>query len=137
MNRTARILAIALTIVLVGGGVYAAYHAGFNNGAAEVAAQSGTSLSGDNGAGTVVVHDNWRGGYRWHGGFGFFPLLPILFIFLIFGVFRPWRGPGRGWDGGEGHWGSGWAPPREGMEQRMRDWHQQAHNEGDADRPGS
>jgi hypothetical protein len=133
MNRTARILAIVLALVLVGGGIYAAYQTGFDNGAAVAA------LSGDNsGTGTIVVHDTWRGGYGWHGGFGFFPFFPILFFLLIFGVFRPWRGgPNRGWTSREGNFGGGWGPPREAMEQRMKEWHQQAHNEGDADRPGS
>jgi hypothetical protein len=131
MNRTARILAILLALVIVGGGIYAAYTTGFDNGA--VAA----TVAGDNaGSGTVVVPvDGFRGPYGWHGGFGFFPFFPILFFLLIFGVFRPrhWGGgPGRGWNGG-----GGWGPSREMMEGRLNEWHKQAHNEGDANRSGS
>lgn len=132
MNRTARLLAILLTVVIVGVGIYAAYETGFDRGA--VAA----SIAGDNGNGTVVVPiDGFRGPYGWHGGFGFFPFL--LFILLI-GLFRPWRprgGPQRGSNGG-----GGWGRPdetlaREMMETRMSEWHKQAHNEGDANRSGS
>ena len=132
MNRTSRLLAILLALVIIGGGIYAAYRTGFDNGA--VAA---TVTAGDNGGtGTVVVPvDRFRGPYGWHGGFGFFPFFPILFFILIFGFFRPWRwggGPGRGWNGG-----AGWGPPKEFMDQRLTEWHKQAHNEGDANRPGS
>ena len=127
MNRTARLLAIVLAAVLVGGGIYVAYETGFDNGA--VAA----TVAGDNSeTGTVVVPTGgFRGPYGWHGGFGFFPFFPLLFLFLIFGIIRPWRwggGPGRGWNGGQ---------PHEMMEGRLNEWHKQAHNEGDAHRPGS
>jgi hypothetical protein len=135
MNRTARILAILLTIVIVGVGIYAAYETGFDNGSV-AAAIAGDIGAGDNGTGTVVVPiDSFRGPYGWHGGFGFFPFFPILFLVLIFGVFRPWRwggGPGRGSNGG-----GGWGPTHAMMEERMNEWHKQAHNEGDANRPGS
>lgn len=118
MNRTARTLAILLAVVLVSGGIYAAYNTGFDNGALAATA------TGDNGStGTVIVGRP----YGWHGGFGFFPLFPILFLLLILGVFRPWR-----WSGGNGRaWGGpgGWGPPREYMEQRLTEWHKQAHAE--------
>jgi hypothetical protein len=130
MNRTARLLAIMLTFVIVGVGIYAAYETGFDRGA--VAA----TVAGDNGTGTVIVPiDGFRGPYGWRGGFGFFPFFPILFFILLIGLFRPWRprgGPGPGWNGG-----SGWGPSREMMEKRMSEWHQQAHNEDDANRSGS
>jgi hypothetical protein len=130
MNRTTRLLAILLATVIVGGGIYAAYNTGFDDGA--VAA----TVAADSDAGTVVVPvDTFRGPYGRHGGFGFFPFFPILFLFLIFGIFRPWRwgGPPRGGWGG----GGGWGPPREMMEERLSEWHRQAHNEDDANRPGS
>lgn len=130
MNRTARLLAILLTVVIVGVGIYAAYETGFDRGA--VAA----SIAGDNGTGTVVVPiDGFRGPYGWHGGFGFFPFFPFLFFILLIGLFRPWHprgGPGRVSNGG-----GGWGPSREMMETRMSEWHKQAHNEDDANRSGS
>jgi hypothetical protein len=126
VNRTARILAILLAVVIVGGAIYVAYETGFDNGA------MAATVAGDNSeTGTVVVPAGFRGPYGWHGGFGFFPFFPLLFLFLIFGIFRPWRwggGPGRGWNGG---------PPHTMMEERMSEWHKKAHNEGDANRPGS
>ena len=135
MNRTTRLLAILLATVIVAGGIYVAYQAGFDNGA--IAA----TVAGDNsGAGTVVAVDRFRGPYGWHGGFGFFPFFPILFLFLIFGILRPRRwgygpgwggGPGRGWNGPAGS-----GPHREFIDERLKEWHKQAHNEDDADRPG-
>jgi hypothetical protein len=130
MNRTTRLLAILLAAVIVAGGIYVAYESGFDNGA--IAA----SAAGDNAdSGTVVAVDRFRGPYGWHGGFGFFPFFPILFLFLIFGLIRPWRwggGPGRGWNGPHI-----WGPPREYLDDRLNEWHKQAHNEDDADRTGS
>lgn len=124
MNRTARILAVLLAVVLVSGGIFAAYSTGFDNGA-----QAATA-TGDNGSAETVIVGR---PYGWHGGFGFFPLFPILFFLLIFGVFRPWRGGGgygRNW-GGPG----GWGPPREHMEQRLAEWHKQAHAEPTENQP--
>lgn len=129
MNRTTRLLAILLAAVIVAGGIYVAYEAGFDNGA--IAANA----AGDNSAGTVVAVERFRGPYGWHGGFGFFPFFPLLFLFLIFGLIRPWRwggGPGRGWNGPHA-----WGPPREYIDERLNEWHKQAHNEDDADRTGS
>jgi hypothetical protein len=133
MNWTSRMLAIVLAIVLVGGGIYVAYTTGFDNGAVAAAAPGDNGIVGD-GTGTVVVDRH----YGWHGGFGFFPfffLFPLLFFFLIFGAFRARRwggGPGSGWGGGPG----GWVPPKEMMEQRLTEWHKNAHNEGDANGSG-
>ena len=69
MNWTTRILAVVLAAVLVGGGVYAAYSTGFDDGAHTA------TVAGDN-TGTVVPVDSWRSLYGWHGGFGFFPFSP-------------------------------------------------------------
>jgi hypothetical protein len=126
MNRTARLLAILLAVVVVGGGLYVAYSAGFDNGALAATA------TGDNGGtGTVQVPgQHWGRPYGWHGGFGFFPFFlffPILFLFLIFAAFRP-----RHWGGGYGPgWGgpSGWGSSRQHIEERLTDWHKQAHGE--------
>lgn len=118
MNRTARVLAIALAIVLVGGGIYLAYQNGFDAGAI-------TAQAAENGDGTTVVVDRgWgRGGYG--GGFGFFPfglLFPLLFFFLIFGAFRGRWGPPRG------SYGPPWGGT-EHMEKRLEEWHKKAHEQ--------
>lgn len=114
MNRTARLLAIVLATILVGGGIYIAYQNGFDAGAVSaVAAQEGDGA-------TVVVDHGWR-----RGGYGFFPfgfLFPVLFLFLIFGAFRGRWGPPR-WGYGPGGIGP------EQMEQRLEEWHKKAHEQ--------
>jgi len=116
MNRTARVLAIALALLLVGGAIYFAYQNGFDAGAI-------TATATENGERVVVVDHGWR-----RGGFGFFPfgfLFPLLILFLIFGAFRGRWGPPRhyGWDG------PGGMP--EPMERRLADWHERAHESGE------
>ena len=116
MNRTARILAVILALVLVSGGIYVSYQNGFDSGVA--AAQ--IAEAGDNGQ-TLVVEDRWRG----RGGYGFFPffwIFPLLFFFLIFGAFRrrgSWGGPGGG------HWDS----RQEFIEGKFREMHDKAHGQ--------
>lgn len=114
MSRAARILAIALVVVLASVGAYVAYNVGFDNGAVAAAAA-------ENGS-TVVVD-------RGHGGVGFFPFFwffPFLFFFLLIGAFR--RGPAR-WGPGPSGSGHGWGPPREEIEKRMEEWHNKAHEQ--------
>lgn len=125
MNRTARILAVLLTVVLVGIGIYVAYQNGFESGALASAA------SAQDGGATVVADRGWghRGGPYGGWGFGFFPffwIFPLLFFFLIFSAFRrrgPW-GPG----------GSDWGSRHEYIEGRFREMHDRAH-EGEGPTP--
>ena len=131
MNRTARVLAALLATAVVGIAIYAAYQSGFDQGAVTAAA---SAPSGDNSETVVVVPGaGFSGAYRWHGGFGFFPFFPILFFVLIFGIFRAGR-----WGGGpyRHSGGGGWGPPKEFIDERMTEWHKQAHNQDDANRPG-
>ncbi|HEX5721299.1 MAG TPA: hypothetical protein VFZ06_00960 [Acidimicrobiia bacterium] len=121
MNRTSRILAIALAVVLVGAAIYVAYQNGYESGAITAAA-----TGAEDGASTVVVDRGW--GHRGYG-FGFFPffwIFPLLFFFLIFSAFRrrgPWGGPG----------GGDWGSRHEYIEGRFREMHDQAHkDEGQA-----
>ena len=120
MNRTARILAIILTVVLVGVGIYVAYESGFENGAISAAVhEDGTST-------VVVANRGW--GHRGYGFFPFFWIFPLLFFFLIFSAIRR-RGP---WGGG------GWGPPgdwgsrHEYIEGRFREMHDRAHQAPEA-----
>jgi len=127
VNRTTRILAVALAVVLVGVAVYAAYQNGFESGAL-----SATAAGVEDGASTVVVDRGWghRGGPFGYGGFGFFPffwIFPLLFFFLLFSAFRrrgPW-GPG----------GSDWGPRHEYIEGRFREMHDRAHKDEGQDQP--
>ncbi|MGQ0849670.1 MAG: hypothetical protein ACT4OP_11230 [Actinomycetota bacterium] len=117
MNRTAKVLAMVLTVVLVSAGIYLAYQSGFDAGAINaMAAQDGRTT-------TVVIDRGWgRGGF---GFFPFFPLLfPLLFLFLVFGVFRPWRWRGPAPYGYGPNWG-----PSEHIEKRLDEWHEKAHGQ--------
>lgn len=121
MNRTAKVLAIVLAVVLVGGGFYLAYQNGFDAGAV-------TTAAAENGETMVVDRGHWG-----RGGFGFFPfgfLFPLLFLFLIFGAFRRW-GPPRG-NYGPAWGGPPWGGPGGGpehMEKRLEEWHKKAHEQ--------
>ena len=117
--------AVLITLLVVGalGAIgFGLYQIGFQQGLVE------------NGAEVVVnrVHDGLRGvGWGgWGFGFGFFGLIfKVLFFFLIFGLiarlfFGPRRwGPGGYWGGRE--WHEGPHP----MEQRMTEWHKEAHRD--------
>ena len=127
MNRTARILAVALAVVLIGAAIYVAYQNGFETGALTAAVAGGA----EDGGATVVIDRGWshRGGFG-YGGFGFFPfiwLFPLLFFFLLFSAFRR-RGP---WGPGSGDWGS----RHEYLEGRFREMHDRAHKGEGQDPP--
>ncbi len=67
-------------------------------------------VTGDEGAGTVIVTDGWHHG--WHGpGFGFlvFPLV-VVGLILLFSSRR-------------GRWGGPWRD----RDEYMREWHRRAH----------
>jgi len=111
MNRTARILTVALAVVLVSTGIYFAYDVGFDAGALAAGASEGDR--------TLVVDH----GPGWRGGFGFFPffwIFPLFFFLFLFGAFR--RGPR--WGGGPG-----WGPSTEDLDRRLEDWHRKAHEQ--------
>jgi hypothetical protein len=80
-----------------------------------------------------VLQDGWWGPGWGFGGFGIFGLFfRILFFFLILGLIaRLFFGPrwGRGPYWGSGDWQQGHATP---MEQRLGEWHDQAHGAGGA-----
>ena len=61
MNRTARILAVALAVVLIGVAIYVAYQNGFETGALTAAVAGGA----EDGGATVVIDRGWshRGGF--------------------------------------------------------------------------
>jgi len=80
-----------------------------------------------------VLQDGWWGPGWGFGGFGIFGLFfRILFFFLIIGLIaRLFFGPrwGRGPYWGSGDWQQGHTTP---MEQRLGEWHDQAHAGGEA-----
>lgn len=103
------LLGTLLILLVLGGGAYMAYQAGFADGAiAEgIAAPALTTADGDQ-----IVYR----GYYPHWGFGFFGIgrlfFGLLFFFLFFGLikrllfFPMWAGRGRGY--GPRHWKGPW-----------------------------
>src|SRR5579859_2988672 len=93
----------AMTAVVAGLAGFFSYQAGWAAGLA-----------------TKLPADGVAPPYYYYGPhlFWFFPFLPLLFLFLIlFFVFRAGR---RGWGGGH----PGWR-----MEERLQQWHRQAHGD--------
>ena len=88
-------------------------------------------------AGAGAVAPYW--GYGFHPfffGFGFFPfLLLILLIVLLFAAFGRRRWGGWGYPGYPGYPGHPGGPSQ--AEQRLRDWHQRAHEEQPPSPPGA
>jgi len=115
------ILATILILGAVGAVGYGVWNNGYNQGAI-AAAESTTE---------VVVATP---GYTGFAGYGFFGLFfGIFFLFLLFGLISKLIFGRRYWRGGPGAWGKGWHGPqgheeyRSSMEQRLTDWHEEAH----------
>ncbi|HEX6488585.1 MAG TPA: hypothetical protein VF137_06900 [Candidatus Dormibacteraeota bacterium] len=112
MRQRFALLWLAVTAAIAGIASYFSYEAGLSNG-----------LASKLPAGAAPYY--WYGPH-WGGG-GFFPLFGffwfLLFLFVIFAVFRGFARMGR-WGGGH-HGGNG----PHSMEDRLRDWHKQAHEE--------
>ena len=97
------------------------YQIGYTNGLAETGAE-------------VVVNNALPAFHGWWGwgpgiGFGFFGIFfKIFFVILIIGLIsRFFFGPRR-WGPPGPYWGGGWHDEhRPAMEERLDDWHQQAH----------
>jgi len=115
------VLGTLLILMIVGGGAYMAYQAGFAQGAISEGLFAPGSLS--TAEGEQIVHR----GYYPHWGFGFFGIgrlfFGFFFFFIFFGflkrlLFFPmwgWRGRGYGPHRWKGPWGYG--PEDEGKEE--------------------
>ena len=129
------VLATVLFTVLVLGALgaigFGIYQIGYTSGLAE----TGTEVV-VNSPGPGFVHGWW--GWGPGIGFGFFGIFfKILFFFLIFGLIaRLIFGPRRwGWGPGP-YWGGPWHDDqRSAMDQRLTDWHERAHGEGEGNKP--
>ncbi len=113
MNRRFALFWGIVTVALLGVVAAVAYHLG----------QTATVVATRAGDGTVYYPAY---GYGFFPFFGLFPLLLIgILLFVLFR--RPW---GRGyWGGGGGWYGRpGGVPPA--VEDRLKEWHQQAHGGG-------
>jgi hypothetical protein len=118
---------VVLTLVVLAVVGVIAYQVGWSDGFAQH-----VPAATDGGSSTGAPYP-----YHWYGGAGFFHfgwifglLFFLFFVFVFFrivafGLFGGWRrgwgyGPGRGW----GMRGGG-IPPA--IDERMREWHRQAH----------
>lgn len=112
MRQRLALLWLAVTAAIAGIASYFSYQAGWSQGIATKVPPGGAPYY-------------WYGPH-WGGGFfpffGFFWFLVLLF--LVFGVLRGFARMGR-WGGGWRH--EGRVPPP--IEERLRDWHQKAHEE--------
>ena len=117
-NVVGAVLMTILVLGALGAAAFGVYQLGYQHGLVETGAK-------------VVVNTPGPGFYPGFWGFGFFGIFfKFLFLFLIFGLIariffgrRHW-GPAPYWGGGWHH--EGYGSP---MEQRLADWHEQAHGE--------
>ncbi len=136
MRRGFGIIGLVLTLIVIAVVGVIAYQVGWSDGLAQH-----LPASTDGGSTAVAPYPY---AYGWYGGPGFFHfgwifglLFFLFFVFLFFrivafGLFGGWRrgwGYGRGW----GMHGGGGIPPA--IDERMKEWHRQAH--GEAPAPGS
>ena len=98
----------ALTALIAGTAAYFSYQAGWSAGI-------GTKIP----EGATAIAPYYYGPHWDFGFFGFFWFL--LFLFLIFGLLRGFARMGRGYGGGRWQRGP--------MEDRLREWHRQAHDQ--------
>jgi len=116
MRRGFGLIWVTITALIAGVASYFSYEAGLSQGLA-------TKLP----AGVGAVPGYWYGP---HWGVGFFPFGGVIWFFLFLLIFF-WIIRGFARAGRHGGWGGG----RHYYEERMRDWHRQAHEQG-APSPG-
>lgn len=131
MRRGFGILALVVTAVVIAIVGVIAYQAGWSEGFAQHVPDGTTQA--------VAPYPYYYGygphffGFGWIFGLLFFLFLAFIFIRIVaFGIFggrRGW-GYGRGW----GHYGGG-VPPA--IDERMKEWHRQAHGDAPAATPST
>ena len=127
MRRGFGILGLVVTLIVIAVVGFFAYQVGYGDGFSQHVPQ-GTSTA-------VAPYPYYYGGFGPHFfGFGWiFGLLFFLFfVFLFFrivafGLFGGWRRGGWGYGRGWGMYGGGGIPPA--IDERMKEWHRQAHGE--------
>jgi len=134
MRRGFGILGLLLTLVVIGVVGVFAYQVGLSDGVAQH-----LPAATDGGSTTVAPYPYH---YGWYGGPGFFHfgwifglLFFLFFVFIFFRIvaFGLWGGRRHGWGGrGWGMYGGG-IPPA--IDERMREWHRQAHGEAPSTPP--
>ena len=117
---------LLVTAIIAGAAAWFAYGAG-------VATKVASSVPATGGA--TVPYPYYY--HPWGFGFPFFGIFGFLFLlFILFLVFRGLFGFRRGWGYGYRHYGpggQGGVPPF--MEERLKEWHRQAHGETETKTP--
>lgn len=126
MRRGFGLFGLVIGVILIAIVGVIAYNIGWSDGL-------GTHLpaAANGAAGAPPSYYYGYGPHYFGWGFGIFGL--FWFLFILFGIFWLFRLAfwGRRWGGGWGGWGRGYyghgIPP--GIDQRMQEWHRQAHGE--------
>lgn len=134
MRRGFGIFGVLMTLIVIGVVGFFAYQVGWSDGLAQ-------HLPANGGQTTVVApyYYGWGGphflGFGWIFGL-LFSLFLLFFVFRViaFGLFGGWRRGGWGMYDRHG-WGmyGGGIPPA--IDERMREWHRQAHGEAPSTPP--
>ena len=130
MRRGFGILGLLLTLVVLAVVGVFAYQVGYSDGFAQHV-PAGTATA-------VAPYPFYYGGGFVHFGWIFGLLFFLFFVFVFFRIiaFGLWGGPrrwgyGRGW----GMYGGHGVPPA--IDERMREWHRQAHGEAASSTPST
>jgi hypothetical protein len=134
MRRGFGILSLVVTVIVIAVVGVIAYQAGWSAGFAQhVPASDGTTA--------VAPYPYYYGygphffGFGWIFGLLFFLFLGFIFLrILAFGLFG-WRRGGWGYGRGMGHHYGGGIPPA--IDERMKEWHRQAHGDAPASTPST
>jgi hypothetical protein len=123
MRRGFGLIGLVVTAILIAIVGVIAYQAGWSDG---VAQHLQNAVAPDGG----YPYPYYYGGPHFFGFGWIFGLLFFLFvIFIFFRIARFAMWGGRGWGyGGHRRWGQPGEMPQ-GIEERMREWHQRAHGE--------
>ena len=127
MRRGFGILGLVVTLLVIAVVGFFAYQVGYGDGFSQHVPQGTTAA--------VAPYPYYYGGFGPHFfGFGWiFGLLFFLFFLFVFvrivafGFFGGWRRGGWGYGRGWGMYGGGGIPPA--IDERMKEWHRQAHGE--------
>jgi hypothetical protein len=130
MRRGFGIVSLLVTVILIAVVGVIAYQAGWSDGFSQHVPQGTTAVAPYPYYGFYGPHFF---GFGWILGLLFFLFLGFIFFRIVaFGLFggrRGW-GYGRGW----GHYGGG-VPPA--IDERMKEWHRQAHGDAAPTTPSS
>jgi hypothetical protein len=137
MRRGFGLIGLLVTLIVIAAVGFFAYQVGLSDGVSQHL-PAATSDGGSTVVAPYPYYYGWGGPGFFHFGWIFGLLFFLFFVFIFFrivafGLFGGWRrgwGYGRGW----GMYGGGRGIPP-AIDERMKEWHRQAH--GEAPAPGT